>query len=178
MIVRSITSFILSSFVYSASANNEFFTPQRFSREKLVSSTYNQELLDILSSDGIVSITDIRGFKDMRNNIMTHLHPCLKDSQKGETIHENQYNDGTIRRTMASVTIPGPGGARPFDYNEAASSCKDFSRDLASFRKLVDLVTDEFADRLTYEMGASLEVPLMNTKDGEYSFDTFKDVIR
>jgi len=102
----------------------------------------------------------------------------MLDMENNENLFKSSYNDGTIRRTMASVTIPGPGGARPFDYDAKSLNCQAFSKDLELFRKMVDSTTDMFASRVSMDMGSALKVPLMNTEDGEYSFDDFKDVVR
>jgi len=154
------------------------FAPERLSFDDLKAHATDTLLIDALSKEGIVSITGIPGFKDMSRNLLAHLHSCLVDMDNQENSFTSEYSDGTVRRTIASVTIPGPGGARPFDYDEESLNCQDFSKDLTLFRKTVDSATEFFAERLTLEMGSALTRPLMNTKDGEYTFDEFSDVVR
>jgi len=180
MLFRSIIALALAMKTSATLVSNSIFTPQRISHAELISNDYDPRLLETLSNDGIVSITDIPGFNEKKNNLMRHLHACLTDmDNKGEeTINKNEYNDGTVRRTMASVTIPGPGGARPFDYDESSANCQEFNKDVGAFRKMVDSTTDEFAVRLSNDMGSALQVPLMTTEHGEYAFDEFKDVVR
>lgn len=178
---RSILPLALTfSFKVSSSfaSDTQLFTPLRLSHESLTSVSFDTHLLDALTTDGIVSITNIPGFNDVKRNLMTHLHSCMLDMENNENLFKSSYNDGTIRRTMASVTIPGPGGARPFDYDAKSLNCQAFSKDLELFRKMVDSTTDMFASRVSMDMGSALKVPLMNTEDGEYSFDDFKDVAR
>ena len=164
--------------VSSTHVSDALFTPQRLSHEILTSVGFHTHLLDALTTDGIVSITNIPGFNDVKRSLMTHLHSCMIDMEHGEHLYKTSYNDGTIRRTLASVTIPGPGGARPFDYDATSLNCQAFSKDLGLFRKMVDSTTDLFASRVSEEIGTALQVPLMSTEGGEYAFDKFKDVVR
>ena len=175
---RLTTPMVFAMGTLSSLAAASTFTPRRLSHSQLTAHSTDSLLIETLSTDGIVSITGIPGFQENKRNLMTYLHSCLTDMENDSNAFQNQYKDGTVRRTMASVTIPGPGGARPFDYDKDSANCQEFSKGLDSFRKMVDSTTDEFADRLSMEMGSSLKVPLMSTKDGEYGFDEFKDVVR
>ena len=74
----------------------------------------NQILLDALSEDGIDSVTNIPGFAKLKKDTLTWLHACIMD--QGDLNRKLTHNDGTVRRTMASITVPGPEGAQPFKF--------------------------------------------------------------
>ena len=164
------------------------FEPERVPCAKLdLDYPSSEVVMDALSKGDIVSVTDVPGFREAKKSVVIHLHTCLIDQEAdGEAnnyIHsfaKNVLTDGTVRRTMASITIPGPGGAQPFiDRNsQLPSSCEYLSKNLESFRRMVDEVTEVFSERLSSEMGTSLKSPLMYTEDGSFSFDELKDVVR
>ena len=138
-------------------------------------------VLDALTDTGFVSITDIPGFEELKTDVMRHLHSCLEDRQD-DSEHEpdHVYDDGTVRKTFSTVTVPGPGGAQPMDstWTRQTPACETFIRYSDSFRALVHKVTTDFAHRLTVEMGNSIRTPLMKTKDVEYSFPFLEDVVK
>jgi hypothetical protein len=165
----------------NVSASQEIFTPERISYERLtvdplLDLSQDSRLIGALSKDGIVSITDIPGFRQLKENVMRHLHACIED--QGDNVFTRVQKDGTVRRTFSSSTIPGPGGAKPFDIDSSSQSCQEFSNDLADFRATISQTTHAFGDRLTHEMGTSLTLPLMNTEIGDYSFNEVRDVVR
>ena len=141
----------------------------------------NQILLDALSEDGIVSITNIPGFAKLKKDTLTWLHACIMD--QGDMNRKLTHDDGTVRRTMASITVPGPGGAQPFkfiddkDGDHLPVSCQKFSSNLTLFRNRVEDSIKDFAHRLSVEMGSSLQKPLMTTEDGGYSFEDIYSVV-
>ena len=177
------TSLLNSLFLLSAvAATQETFTPERIaygvlnSDPLLESSHDSSRLLGALSRDGIVSITDIPGFRSLKEGVMRHLHACIE--QQGDSIFTRVQKDGTVRRTFSSSTIPGPGGARPFDLDASSDVCQKFSEGLEEFRSTVGQATHAFADRLTHELGTSLQLPLMTTQGGDYDFHEVRDVVR
>eukprot|EP00547_Thalassionema_nitzschioides_P017819 CAMPEP_0194234562 /NCGR_PEP_ID=MMETSP0158-20130606/2255_1 /TAXON_ID=33649 /ORGANISM="Thalassionema nitzschioides, Strain L26-B" /LENGTH=685 /DNA_ID=CAMNT_0038967785 /DNA_START=69 /DNA_END=2126 /DNA_ORIENTATION=- len=164
-----------------ATAHEDMFTPHRISHASLFSA--NKPLLDSLTTDGLVSITDIPGFRQIKENTLKHLHECLLDSSSQEeeeigssVVLEATLNDGTLRRTIASATIPTL-GAFPFPKNDSSPNCKAFQEKLQEFRSTIDKVTLVFANQLGSELDHSLKLPLMSTKDGEYSFHGVADIV-
>lgn len=162
-------------------ANDDAFSPHRISYESLSADPLHTEnasiLVDSLSQEGIISVTGIPGFRKTKRDLMTHLHACLMD--QGDDIPKDIFQDGTVRRTMATVTLPGA-GAQPVSYAngaELSESCQRFNGHLDSFRASVDEATAAFAGRLSFEMGSSLPTPLMSTKDGAHVFQDIKEVV-
>lgn len=162
------------------------FEPERVTFDFLthggISGT-KEPLLDALTSEGVVSITDIPQFADMKKSVMTWLHSCIID-QGSDAAHvlKTIEKDGTIRRTFGSKTMPGPNGQMDFMLKSSAEealspSCVKFSENLNDFRSKVGEVTKAFAERLTAEMGNSYTMPIMTTEDGEGSFETIADIV-
>ncbi len=142
-----------------------------------------QPLIDALSSEGLVSITDIPSFAPIKKSLMKWLHACIMDQgPNAEHVLETIQKDGTIRRTIASVTVPGPGGDQDFklkggEGDELSPSCREFSNSLGDFRAKVAEATSAFSHRLTEEMGSMHHAPLLTTEDGAYSFNTIDDIV-
>ena len=118
---------------------------------------------------------------------MAHLHSCLME--QGGAFPRQTMKDGTVRRTIGTVTLPGnrdsgnANGASPQPVawkspeSDLSASCQDFSKNLDDFRATVDETTNAFANRLSFEMGSSLSAPLMTTEDGSHSFNEVKDIV-
>jgi hypothetical protein len=137
-------------------------------------------LIDSLATDGIVSVTGIPGFGKTKRDLMAHLHACMMD--QGDNLPKEIFQDGTVRRTIATVTLPGArsGAQQPVAFLASESlseSCENFKEHLDSFRSSVDDATNAFAERLSYEMGSSLPSPLMTTQDGTQDFNDIKDIV-
>ena len=156
--------------------------PHRIPYEALSADPLHTEnrsiLIESLSKDGLVSVTGIPGFGKTKRDLMTHLHACMMD--QGDDVPQQIFQDGTVRRTLATVTLPGA-GAQPVasvsEYAAESESCQSFNKHLDSFRASVDEATVAFADRLSFEMGSSLPTPLMSTKDGSQDFHDIKEVV-
>jgi hypothetical protein len=115
---------------------------------------------------GIVSVTGIPGFGKTKRDLMTHLHACMMD--QGDDVPQQIFQDGTVRRTLATVTLQGAGAQPLASVSESAAkseACQSFNKHLDSFRASVDEATVAFADRLSFEMGSSLPTPLIFIKD-------------
>lgn len=181
----------LSALLRSIQAKEDAFTPMRISHKRLSANPLhvaNESLLiESLSTDGLVSITDIPGFGNLKRNLMAHLHSCLVE--QGDAFPRQTMKDGTVRRTIGTVTLPGnrdadsANGASPqrvawkSSDSDLSASCQDFSKNLDAFRATVDKTTTTFANRLSFEMGSSLTAPLMTTEDGSHSFNEVKDIV-
>ena len=209
--VVSIVQAVLLSAGLSAAARLSASNPQRISFESLlnggrarVGSTANTNndgkantnlLLDGLTTDGLISITDIPSFKQTKIALMSHLHACIMST--GDAPMTQRFDDGTIRRSFATATSPSGVGQLPIktldEYEEQllssgdggsnkmlSSSCQHFKDHLSSFRSTVDLATREFANRLSIEMGTSLPTPLLSTTSVDGSpakYDDIKQVV-
>lgn len=174
-------------FEASATSGREPYNVERISHSSLINDledaapNKSHDVLDALSEKGIISVTGIPGFAELKRDTLSWLHACIMD--QGDTKHKLIHEDGTIRRTIASITVPGPGGAQPFKFTnqdnseDIPASCIEFSKKLDSFRNQVDTVVKDFALRLSSEMDSSLEKPLMQTEDGSYSFSNIYSVV-
>lgn len=180
---------ILAVSVNNVTAEVADFTPEHVSYEYLTSgaasssSSRGEPLLDALSSEGLVSISGIPDFADVKKSVMSWLHACIMDQGiDAKHVLETIEKDGTIRRTFASKTLPDDEGRKDFMLKDSADdelspSCIKFSENLDDFRSRVGQVTKVFAERLTSEMGASYEMPIMSTEDSIESFQTIADVV-
>mmetsp|Transcript_1610 Transcript_1610/g.2134 ORF Transcript_1610/g.2134 Transcript_1610/m.2134 type:complete len:690 (+) Transcript_1610:62-2131(+) len=140
-----------------------------------------EPLLTALTSEGLISVTGVPGFASLKRSMMQWLHACIMDQgQDAEHVLETIQKDGTIRRAIASVTVPGPGGDQDFNFlqsEDLSNSCQNFSKNLKTFRNQVAEVTALFAQRLNDEMASMYDMPLMFTEDGSHNFDDIKNVI-
>lgn len=143
-------------------------------------------LLDGLTTNGLISITDIPSFQQTKIALMSHLHACIMST--GDAPMTQRFDDGTIRRSFATATSPSGVGQLPIktldEYEEQllseskmlSTSCQHFKDHLSSFRSTVDLATREFANRLSIEMGTSLPMPLLSTTSNDGSSADYDDI--
>lgn len=105
------------------------------------------------------------------------------------------FEDGTIRRSFATSTLPdkdgGPQPIKTLEEYEAllssgqqpkSKSCQRFRDHLSAFRSAVDLATMRFAERLSAEMGASLSKPILmthssNNNNNSADYESIKGVV-
>ena len=181
---------LLVAFVHSES-------PARISFNSLLNgvgdtaTSSNSILLDSLTSDGLVSITNIPSFQRTKIGLMSNLHACIMSMNNGDDVPTQLFDDGTIRRSFATSTLPngmGPQSIKTLDEYEQAlrgsnsklsTSCQHFNDHLASFRSTVDLVTRKFTERLSVEMGTTLPKPLLSSSsnDGHGNYDDIKEIV-
>ena len=131
-------------------------------------------LLDALVTDGLISITDIPDIDDSKKSVLSLLHPCVEASSETKT---HQFADGTRRRTLASHTIPGPGGQQPMSHNSDSKVCHDFATASTSFRSTVGVVTQLLADRMAETLAVNItEGPLLTTASN-HAFQSLREVV-
>jgi hypothetical protein len=161
------------------------YHPTRIAYETLMdedaftSSNAHEDFLDALTSVGIVSITGIPAGRFSKQDVLSWgFHECVMSSDAAQ---EYNFPDGTRRLTLATHTIPGPGGARQVFHQDIGSSssevCKFFSEASNEFRSTVADVTEAFASRLTSVLADSLTTPLSVTADGSHQFPSLSDVV-
>jgi hypothetical protein len=147
-------------------------SPNRIAYESLDGAKSPGLLLGRLTRDGVVSVTGIPNFNEVKRALMSHLHDCITSINDGDVVPAEHCRDGTIRRSFAASSDGA--GPRPIksleDFVAAlppseSGSCGLFRDRLTSFRSAVDRVTGKFAERLSAEMGASLPAPLLYTRD-------------
>eukprot|EP00585_Thalassiosira_rotula_P004142 CAMPEP_0196143652 /NCGR_PEP_ID=MMETSP0910-20130528/13644_1 /TAXON_ID=49265 /ORGANISM="Thalassiosira rotula, Strain GSO102" /LENGTH=716 /DNA_ID=CAMNT_0041405137 /DNA_START=82 /DNA_END=2232 /DNA_ORIENTATION=+ len=164
--------------------DDDAFRPVRIRYEDVISSSTDTNtlasMMDALSDVGMVSITGFpSSFQEDRNRFQTSLGACMGRS---EAARVHTFDDGTKRTTLASHTVPGPGGIQKIAHGDsyaatAEEPCASFDEAAKPFRARVDLVTRAFAARVADAITEqSPGGSLLATEDG-YTFDTFHDVI-
>lgn len=159
-------------------------SPRRVAFESLRDGAAPGELLlGGLTTDGLVSITDIPSFGDVRAGLASNFHACI--ASVGEDVVPSQhYRDGSTRRSIAASTAPGAGGRRPIGALEeiealsggsASEPCRELKELTSSFRTMVDEAMEAFAARLSAEMGGHLSKPIMSTSTGKSASVTGRD---
>ena len=144
-------------------------------------------LLQGLTDDGLISITDIPSFRETKTALLSQLHSCIMaiDAEGDIGVPTQRFADGTIRRSFATSNLPdgGPQPIKTLDEYEALSgqsmsaSCKKFRGHLSNFRSSVDLAMKRFAERLSKEMGASLPRPLLSTPKNSVDYEDINQVV-
>eukprot|EP00585_Thalassiosira_rotula_P012196 CAMPEP_0196141868 /NCGR_PEP_ID=MMETSP0910-20130528/10682_1 /TAXON_ID=49265 /ORGANISM="Thalassiosira rotula, Strain GSO102" /LENGTH=734 /DNA_ID=CAMNT_0041403097 /DNA_START=133 /DNA_END=2337 /DNA_ORIENTATION=+ len=140
------------------------------------------QLMDGLTHDGILSITDIPSFKETKKAVMSHLHACIMSV--GDDVPTQRFPDGTIRRSFATSTnrVDGPQPLKTLDHYKAlagdhgSESCARFRTHLSAFRSSVDRVTMQFAESLSAAMGALLPKPLVSPRNGVSNAGEYEDI--
>ena len=126
-------------------------------------------LREALSSSGIVQVTGVPGYAKGRKAVLEGAAACGTWSQT------HTFDDATTRRTMATHTIPGPGGAQPFNNpGKDSAACREFAAASEPFRDGIDGAVRLFGARLAALL--RVENPLLATPDG-FSFDTLNEVV-
>ena len=151
---------------YTTLVNDEHFTSDT---ETLFKAALAQ--VGMLSITGIFSTEDVRRAKDQT---LGWLHECAMQSQATKA---HTYQDGTVRRTMATHTVPG--GVQEIKHDTVSSkACDMFAENSKVFRSKVAEVTDIFAMRLSSILDVTYNElrPLLRT-DGGYPFDSLADVV-
>mmetsp|Transcript_17822 Transcript_17822/g.58226 ORF Transcript_17822/g.58226 Transcript_17822/m.58226 type:complete len:689 (-) Transcript_17822:932-2998(-) len=129
----------------------------------------SRELAAALTSDGIIQVTSIAGYAELRSEVLAGALEC-------NTFPESHaFEDGTTRRSIAARTVPGRGGVQPFPL-DATSKCQAFESALAPFRALVLEATEQFASALSELL--DVKAPLLSTPDGAHDFASFLDVVQ
>ena len=153
------------------------FRPQKFAFDDIANGKAqdNESLLAALQDVGMISVTKMSdSFRSSKKESLAWTHRCAVES---ETTKEHEFPDGTRRRTMATHTIPGPGGIQKIGHGGASSACQAFDEASLPFREGVDSVTKAFAVRVTKLLeGEMSSTPLLQTEDG-FDFKTAADVV-
>mmetsp|Transcript_1934 Transcript_1934/g.4153 ORF Transcript_1934/g.4153 Transcript_1934/m.4153 type:complete len:746 (+) Transcript_1934:136-2373(+) len=166
----------LISFASGRAASKEVVhTPFKISYDdlldqKLFDQSGSSSLFDALSEYGIISVTNVPGYAASKRNTLSRLHDCALSSSATK-IHT--FDDGTVRRTMATNTIPGPGGRQEIKHKTDA--CSSFSTNSEEFRSSVAGAIKAFSSGLTSAL--DIKGPILSTEDGAHSFHEVNDVV-
>ena len=84
------------------------------------------------------------------------------------------FDDRTTRRTIATHTIPGPGGAQEIKITKDTKACEEFKVLSKPFRESIDSAVRRFGERLSGLLHT--ETPMLATRAG-FPFETFAHVV-
>eukprot|EP00965_Chrysotila_dentata_P132691 4387528-Pleurochrysis_carterae.AAC.1 len=160
---------------FTSAASVASFKPQiisfdTLSQSRSFASDAHQLLAEALSNSGIIQLSNIPQFAALRKEVLASAHTCLSDNSVGAS---HTFEDGTLRRTIASLTVTGPGGAQPF-ADAKSSRCDQFNSVSDKFRAVADEAVRAFTTTLTSML--ETDVPLLTTPSG-YAFSTLTDVV-
>jgi hypothetical protein len=158
-------------FMHVAAIASFAFSPARLPYEALSDAqAFSATARAALEETGMLQVTGIPGFAEGRKEMLARASGCGKWGQT------HTFRDGTVRNTMATHTIPGPGGAQRFPGVDGSSSvaCAAFEAAAAPFRAAVDESIRLFAAQLTDLL--TVEAPLLSTPGG-HAFVTLSDVV-
>uniref|UniRef100_A0A7S2EPM2 Uncharacterized protein n=1 Tax=Trieres chinensis TaxID=1514140 RepID=A0A7S2EPM2_TRICV len=168
----------VSSAAGTATREDSVFRPHRVSlsdlRDASSTSSSGASLLEALRTHGVVAVRDISStYASDKNRSLKALHGCANSSPE-DGIKTAHFKDGTSRRTVASKTVPGPGGMQKIKV-QGSGACNNFVSASDDLRGAMDGVVQAFSNRL----GSLLDLkggPLLSTQDGSHDFMSFGDV--
>jgi len=130
-----------------------------------------------LREDGLIQISGIPGYSELRKAALTAAHACIEESPRARA---HTFVDGTVRRTlMAASSIAF--GERPIEHGSAAEACRALERSLQMLRQTVGEAADVFAKSLDAVLGpgagASAQV-LRQRGEGSSGYSTLAAAVR
>lgn len=177
--------FLASCLVLSKTASA--FSPFRVSFDDLTSTKFADESLEsdfsgALSTNGILSITGLpAAAKEAAMTMAATQHACLMDSTNKQ---EQLFQDGTVRRTLATHSVAGVGGIQLLAPKTSSPSqaCATFEAASFTFRQTTQVAVSAFAKHVTQgfktESGALLSTAgSVDKGDSPFAFSTFADVV-
>lgn len=162
--------------IATSESSGKVYKPHRISFSDLVEEDFSAQFLDALTNVGMVAIHDIPGYVSNKNQALSSLHSCTTEASEAQKV---TLKDGTIRRTLATRTVSGPGGAQRI-LKTSKNSCSDFIESSDNLRSAVDRATRAFANKLGLELQENenmAKIASLTTEDGSYDFQTFGDVV-
>jgi len=138
------------------------FRPHTVSYQDLESARGEHPLLrQALTDVGMVAISDIPGYQELRRKVLAGAHRCLQDLPQDDA-RGHIFEDGTERRTLAMAAA----GEVPVHGDVA--SCAGLQDELKSFRTLVSSVSRTFAGTLGAMLNLGDEPLLASKSQGQY----------
>ena len=128
----------------------ETFEPKAFELHALLDreafAAVRDSFEEELASVGVITITDIPDFDDLRTDALEGAHECLEYSDAAQT---TVMDDGTARRTLGASTLDGV-ARPPATHGEGAlAGCARFDFVQSAFRAHVATAIEAFAARLS-----------------------------
>ncbi|KAK3243761.1 hypothetical protein CYMTET_46596 [Cymbomonas tetramitiformis] len=131
-----------------------------------------------LSSNGILAVTNIPRFAEARRDALPHLDACANRSSDSHTVN---FEDGTSRRTLATVAF-GNGTLTPLFNTAERNACSDtLVRRVQDFRAIVSETAALFARRVDEVYGerypSASQESFMYNFEHTRSYDSLADII-
>ncbi|KAK3268024.1 hypothetical protein CYMTET_23447 [Cymbomonas tetramitiformis] len=136
-------------------------------------------LKDALTNQGLVTVSDIPGFAELRREVLVGMHVCGSAATKART---TVFEDGTSRNTLATIA-KGDGELIDIDIGKAAyGACTaSLMKKVSEFRSLVSATAKAFTERLDDALRSQYLYtegkPLLWNYDHSRSYDTMADVV-
>mmetsp|Transcript_99616 Transcript_99616/g.177337 ORF Transcript_99616/g.177337 Transcript_99616/m.177337 type:complete len:628 (-) Transcript_99616:563-2446(-) len=124
-------------------------------------------MMEGLEEDGVVAITGIPGFSELRSEVLRGAHACISSSPLAQS---TKFPDGTLRRTLAGASIEGK--QQGIDHGSTSLACRDWQQTSSEFRRMVAASVDLFVKRLGN--GLNINAVQLNSLPG-HSYDTLDD---
>ena len=128
------------------------FSPTVIRYDELRSGAASRTLAAALSETGLVALSNLPSYEPLRQSVLAASHAC---GAAPDAAQSHTFQDGATRRTLATFTIPGRGGAQQISPHASSEACQDLEERAAPFRDLVAEATDAFAAQLTALFGSS-----------------------
>lgn len=140
--------------------------------DDFIGSGFEEEVSGALSGVGMVAVSGIPKYARARKEVLQAAYLC---SEASDATMETKFNEGTMRRSLASSTVAGK--ARPINLGSTKKDeCNDFEKKERSFRQMIQDVTTVFAQRLGDIYGNFATKPLLST-EGEKVYHNVHDVV-
>jgi len=158
----------------ASGARGDAFRPPRLAWSELAAPTEASRaaLLEALTEVGLVSIADVPGLSEHRAAALGRLRACAADSPEAQV---HTFGDGALRRTLATHTVPGPGGAQPLLHGPVPPACAEFQPAGDALRSAVREATAAFAAAMDAAVPLR-EGPLLRSAGG-HRFESVADVV-
>jgi len=125
-----------------------------------------------LGRDGLVAVSGIPGFPDLRSQALREAHRCISAAPLAQS---SGFPDGTARRTLAGLWTPAAGHGA-IDHGSTSPDCRSWEDTSAKFRALVADAVGLFAKRLGGILDVKEGAHLLQTRDGR-SYDSVEDLV-
>eukprot|EP00971_Amphidinium_carterae_P182882 3629235-Amphidinium_carterae.1 len=137
-----------------------------------VASLQRHDLEIALGKDGVVSITKIPGFAELRCHALREAHACIS---KSPNAHSHTFEDGTMRNTLAADSNHVT-GLHEVDHGNMVPECKAWDATAAKFRSIVADSVDLFGKFLDDIFGLNATASLLDSSDGE-AYSKISDIV-
>eukprot|EP00586_Coscinodiscus_wailesii_P002555 CAMPEP_0172483612 /NCGR_PEP_ID=MMETSP1066-20121228/10638_1 /TAXON_ID=671091 /ORGANISM="Coscinodiscus wailesii, Strain CCMP2513" /LENGTH=458 /DNA_ID=CAMNT_0013247557 /DNA_START=65 /DNA_END=1438 /DNA_ORIENTATION=+ len=157
------------------------YHPTKVSYETLIdeelfeTSGIEPHFLKALGEYGILSITNIPDYLDHKLETYQYLHKCAVDSH---ATRKHSFEDGTVRLTMATRTLPGVEGQQSVRHDVPGSAaCSSFDEASSKLRWAVERAIVAFSARLGASVLDLNSGPLLYAEEHMTTFDEFDTLL-